>query len=474
MSSTLPQLIQDTHKIRQITDRFRREFTLYGYETVETPIIEPADLFLTRAGDQVIKKLFTFERYGRQLALRPEFTATAAHRYTQLLPSGVVRWQFSGPVFEDTADNAAPDYQKLSIGAELIGASGPAADAEILSLAVRGIIRQGISDWQLVVGHTGLLRHLLARYELDNRTERFLLNHAGALRDPARGKAYILEAFDRALLGGAYALDHLPEQDSDLLGLTETETHQMLGVLLDATQRGMTMGGRNRHDIARRLLRKRQRFSQRQQVVQALDFLEKWAFIQATPHEAFALLDAMIAEDDATAQRYLAEWQQTITLLSAYDINPQAVLIQPHVMRDWDYYTGMVFQLRAEDGTQIGGGGRYDELISLVGGQTPVPAVGFAYYLDQLLLHITPPTEGDFVPVAVVFQPDNAHEATRLAHQLRDQQFPVILLPQEIADSHSHDRVIQIESDAAKLNGVRYPLHPLDTLISELKRVYYE
>ncbi len=101
--------------IRRLTDSLQYELSLYGYEVIETPMIEPADLFLTRAGDQLITRLFTFERYGQQLALRPEFTAAAAHRYTQSHTHEVARWQFCGPVFEDNPGRR--EYQLLSMGA---------------------------------------------------------------------------------------------------------------------------------------------------------------------------------------------------------------------------------------------------------------------------------------------------------------------------------------------------------------------
>ncbi|MCC6804611.1 MAG: ATP phosphoribosyltransferase regulatory subunit, partial [Anaerolineae bacterium] len=132
---------------------------LYGYETIETPIIQPAELFLTKAGDQIIHRLFTFERLGRQLALRPEFTATAAHAYITRFPSDaqpVVRWQFSGAVFEERSG----DDQHYSIGAELIGMNGIAAEAEIIALAANGIANETIAGWKLVIGHAQLMRVL--------------------------------------------------------------------------------------------------------------------------------------------------------------------------------------------------------------------------------------------------------------------------------------------------------------------------
>lgn len=51
--------------------------------------------------------------------------------------------------------------------------------------------------------------------------------------------------------------------------------------------------------------------------------------------------------------------------------------------RGFEYYTGVMFQFYISK-EQVGGGGRYDDLISLVGGP-PIPASGFALYVDRLM-----------------------------------------------------------------------------------------
>jgi len=56
--------------------------------------------------------------------------------------------------------------------------------------------------------------------------------------------------------------------------------------------------------------------------------------------------------------------------------------------RGFEYYTGIIFQLfLGED--KIGGGGRYDALIPLMGGGD-IPASGFALYFDQLMDSVEP------------------------------------------------------------------------------------
>ena len=52
------------------------------------------------------------------------------------------------------------------------------------------------------------------------------------------------------------------------------------------------------------------------------------------------------------------------------------------IARGLEYYTDLVFELYVGD-VQIGGGGRYDELISLLGGE-PCPAVGVGFGIDRI------------------------------------------------------------------------------------------
>ncbi|MDO8615716.1 MAG: ATP phosphoribosyltransferase regulatory subunit [Dehalococcoidia bacterium] len=61
--------------------------------------------------------------------------------------------------------------------------------------------------------------------------------------------------------------------------------------------------------------------------------------------------------------------------------------IAPLLVRNFEYYTGPVFHLDVA-GRKVGGGGRYDALISLVGGDT-VPASGFALEIDQIAALLT-------------------------------------------------------------------------------------
>jgi histidyl-tRNA synthetase len=84
--------------------------------------------------------------------------------------------------------------------------------------------------------------------------------------------------------------------------------------------------------------------------------------------------------------------------------------------RDFEYYTGLCFQLSAK-GQKIGSGGRYDNLIPLIGGQK-TPACGFALYLESLGNLIQPKTRQSATPKILVRCDIAMADAVRAAFEL--------------------------------------------------------
>jgi len=97
-----------------------------------------------------------------------------------------------------------------------------------------------------------------------------------------------------------------------------------------------------------------------------------------------------------------------------------AYRIEPALVRGLDYYTRTAFEFyrRGAEGQQqaLGGGGRYDGLVELLGGR-PTPGIGFALGLDRVVLALeevgaepTPEPE----PIAIVCGADPMDTAARL------------------------------------------------------------
>jgi histidyl-tRNA synthetase len=88
--------------------------------------------------------------------------------------------------------------------------------------------------------------------------------------------------------------------------------------------------------------------------------------------------------------------------------------------RGFEYYTGIIFQL-FQNGEKLGGGGRYDALIPLMGGKD-IPASGFALYLDHLMKLVKPKTLAKRQPqrILVRAEPEAVKDGFSTASRLRE------------------------------------------------------
>jgi histidyl-tRNA synthetase len=88
--------------------------------------------------------------------------------------------------------------------------------------------------------------------------------------------------------------------------------------------------------------------------------------------------------------------------------------------RGFEYYTGVIFQF-FKDGEKLGGGGRYDALIPLMGGRD-TPASGFALYLDRLMNLVKPEAlaETSRQRILIRAEPEATEEGFNLARRLHE------------------------------------------------------
>lgn len=112
-----------------------------GFVKIDTPMFESTELFKRGVGDTtsiVQKEMFTFEDNAqRSLTLRPEGTAPVVRAYIEngmnKLPGPVKLW-YEGAFFRLENPQAGRQRQFSQIGAEIIGAASPLADAELIQL----------------------------------------------------------------------------------------------------------------------------------------------------------------------------------------------------------------------------------------------------------------------------------------------------------------------------------------------------
>ena len=134
----------------------------FGYREIETPIIERRELIERGVGedsDAATKELYRFEdRGGRQLALRPEATASVVRAYFEGgLNQGPqpARLYLMGPMFRYDRPQKGRYRQFFQFDIEAIGGSSPALDAEVIEVARAWLFEVGLKELTLELNTIG-------------------------------------------------------------------------------------------------------------------------------------------------------------------------------------------------------------------------------------------------------------------------------------------------------------------------------
>lgn len=117
--------------------KIKSSFELFGFEPLETPTLEYAELLLGKYGAEADKLVYSFEdRGGRKVALRYDQTVPTARvlsQYQNELGKAFRRYQIQ-PVFRADKPQKGRYRELIQCDADIFGVTSPLADAEILAV----------------------------------------------------------------------------------------------------------------------------------------------------------------------------------------------------------------------------------------------------------------------------------------------------------------------------------------------------
>jgi histidyl-tRNA synthetase len=341
---------------REMVEKIRSVFERYGFEPLETPAIEYTEALGKFLPDQdrPNEGVFSFQDDDEQwLSLRYDLTAPlaryVAENYQHLaLPHRSYRY---GWVFRNEKPGPGRYRQFMQFDADTVGAPTMAADAEMCMLAADTMEALGIKRGDYVV-------------KVNNRNLLDGVMYGVAVEDEGI-KLSVLRAIDK--------LDRLGQEGVDLL----------LGEGRRDESGDFTKGaGLNK-----------------QQIEMVREFFGVGSLGDMIGGYAFEEADAMFPEaspfrENRFFQKGLSELKEIGRTLSAAGYEKDRVCFSPSVVRGLEYYTGPVYEVelllpaKDEKGRpvrfgSVGGGGRYDGLVSRFMGQ-PVPATGFSIGVSRL------------------------------------------------------------------------------------------
>ncbi|MDY7006059.1 MAG: ATP phosphoribosyltransferase regulatory subunit [Cyanobacteriota bacterium] len=386
-------ILPNTYNIdKQIKSTLSGNFESYGYRPIDVPLIEYTELYLKKSGEDIVSRLYDFIYRNRRLCLRPEFTASVVRAYLdnfQEIPLPV-RLYYTGPVFRYEKPQKERYRQFTQMGIELIGAKGAIADAEVISMACQGLDRLGLTEYQMFIGHVGVINKFLDHLELDTRLRSFLLTQMETLRKEGKQTvenllSEIYPAFQKNASAQQQPDENITTKKiTDILqNLEEEEARAAIFEFIESMNIELT-STREPEEIVDRLLVKIKHQNQTKQLNQALDFMTELSQLKGEPN-------AILKETEKLLSAYsidnygLIQLRDILKNLDAFNVDKNRISIDLGISRGLQYYTGMVFEISDSNlgERKLCGGGRYDDLVISLGGEE-TPATGFSYVMEEI------------------------------------------------------------------------------------------
>ena len=169
---------EEAQTFTNITAKARETAALYGYKEVITPVVEPLELLSAKSGEEIRQRMFIFKDLGeRQVALRPEFTASIARLATTALKNEPkpLRLFSVGSVYRYDEPQRGRYREFWQSNFELMGSARPEADAEIVLLTNSLMKGLGLQGFAFKVGHIGVIRGILSQDGVDEKIQNAIL-----------------------------------------------------------------------------------------------------------------------------------------------------------------------------------------------------------------------------------------------------------------------------------------------------------
>jgi ATP phosphoribosyltransferase regulatory subunit len=289
-------------------------FAKWGYDEVVTPTIEYLDTLTIGNGSTVEPHMFKFfDKNNRTLALRHEMTTPIARMVASRMKGAQLPLKLSyiSSVYRYEQTQTGRQCEFYQAGVELMGSPSASADAEAIALAIEGLRRSGLNDFQICLGQVEFINGIMEQVNLS-----------------AKLQADIKGAMEKR----------------DLVGLEN---------IVDQTELSK----------------------------EAKDLLKKIPVLHGKEEMLESAYQMVINEQ---SKRALDNLKDIYNLLKVYGVD-EYVSFDLGVIRDFGYYTGMVFEAYTPGlGFPLCGGGRYDHMLSAFG--NACPATGFAMGIERIML----------------------------------------------------------------------------------------
>ena len=349
-------------KSKNLSEKILRSVKSKGFKYIELPSVIEANHIVQRSGENFRKFMFSFtDINGEELCLRPDLTIASCLRYLEEELKGKEKIFYSGQAYRKV-QNKKDSIIRNQVGFEIIGSKDEKNDdKEIINTSLESLQSIKYTTGTLTIGNVEIFNLLISKLNIPKRWKLRLIRH------------FWREKYFNDLLK---RLETNSDVDPTIVEIDKKRYFKML-----KEDSSKFIAGRSINEILKRFdnkIRDPRGASKGKNVSQIIkNFLK----IKCPINKAAAELNKFFKKNKINLvvdQKYFPTSKNKISKLN--------VVFSASFGRQLEYYTGMVFKIDIKSKSKnrnIINGGRYDKLISDLGSEKQIPAVGAALNLSN-------------------------------------------------------------------------------------------
>jgi len=354
-------------------------FARRGYGRIESSVLQPADIFLDRAGEEIRRRTFVLtDPAGQELCLRPDLTIPVCRAHLQSAGGYPARLCYNGLVFRHQPAEPERPTQFFQAGVELLGLDDRAdAETEILTLTIEALRAAGLKKLEFKVGDLGLFNAFVDALDIPPQWR-------GRLKRHFWRTGYFEALLNRLSRGAASDAQRLL---AHLGTLSDNEARPAFEGLMDLFG-ARPQGARTREEIVDRLIEQAADASALRLDTKLAALVERLLAIKGEARTAVLDIEKLAKTAGVSLAAPLGAMMKRLETLKMLGVDDSRVRFAARFGRNMEYYTGFVFELWSRDAegpVQIAGGGRYDTLLEQLGAPRGIPAIGFVIRTERVL-----------------------------------------------------------------------------------------
>ena len=347
-------------KSKNLSENILRSVKSKGFKYIDLPSVIEANHIVQRSGENFRKFIFSFtDQEGKEICLRPDLTIVSCLRYLEKNLKGKEKIFYSGQAYRKS-QNKKDSIIRNQIGFEILGSKDEKNDdKEIINTSLKSLQSLKYSSGTLTIGNVEIFKLLISKLEI-----------------PARWKLRLLRHFWR----DQYFNDLLKRLETNAdIDPTVVEVDKKKFLNLTKQDPTTIIAGRSIGEILKRFDTKIKDPRTASKGKKVSKIIRSFLKIKCPINNAAKELNRFFKNNKINLvvdQKYFP--------ISSNKVSKLNVMFSTSFGRQLEYYTGMVFKIDIKSNSKMinfCSGGRYDGLISDLGSQKKVSAVGAAFNL---------------------------------------------------------------------------------------------